>query len=190
MGSKLLGAYRQTFTTGAVTTIAAGTATAGHLFAIRNTAAGRQFRLTALEVEFILTTAFGAAQEVGFDVYMLGDYTTAHSGATALTLNDGAGRYMPAYSRTTSLVGRIADAGALTAGVHTMETNAIARGSCWGTAIGAMLATRRYDFAGTTAGGFWFGCEEGFLIRNTVLMGATGVGKWHITTELEEYEVT
>lgn len=186
---RFIGGYRQAFTTGAVTVVAAGTATAGHLLAIRNKShapRNRAVRLVALEVEFILTTAFTAAQEVGFDAYVLRGYLAAHTGATALTLGDGAGRYETAYPPSIALTGRIADAGALTAGTHALDTNAFARGSMWAAGIGAVLTTRRYESPDL---GWWLGDEEGVVVRNSVLMGAVGVGKWHFTAEIEEYEV-
>lgn len=178
------GSYKHTWTTGAVTTIAAGTATAGHILALRNaTSAARTIRLRSLEVEFILTTAFGAAQEVGFDAYVARVYTAAHTGATALTMTGG--RKVTTYDNPT-LTGRIADAGALTAGTHTLDANAFARGSAWFSAVGQTLAPRFYDFSATEPGGIFLAADTGIVIRNTVLMGATGVGKWHFTAEFDE----
>lgn len=181
----IIGSYRQTFTTGAVTTIAAGTATAGHLLALRNATAGKYVRIRALEAEFILTTAFGAAQEVGFDAYIARSYSAAHTGATALTLATNDGKKLTGYN-TTILTGRIADAGALTAGTHTFDANAIARGSVWCSAVGTQLSARRYDFSATDPGGILLGQNEGIVIRNTILMGASGVGKWHFTADWDD----
>lgn len=179
----IIGSHRHTFTSGAVTTIAAGTSTAGHILALRSATSGKAVVLKSLEAEFILTTAFSSAQEVGFDAYILRGYSAAHTGATALTLTGG--RKITDYPATI-LTGRIADTGALTAGTHTMDTNAFARGSLYASAIGAQFGPRFYDFTGTREGGITIGYEEGILIRNTIVMGATGVGKWHFTVEWEE----
>lgn len=176
------GSYKQTYTTGAVTTIAAGTATAGHILALRNASSTHVVRLRSLEVEFILTTAFGAAQEVGFDAYIARSYSAAHTGATALTTTLGKKRV---GFDSTVLSGRIADAGALTAGTHTLDTNAFARGSVWCSAIGARLGPNYYDLSGEP-GGLYLTTNEGIVVRNTVLMGATGVGKWHFTVEWDD----
>jgi len=182
------GSYKQTVTTGAVTLIAAATATAGHILALRNiTAATRTIRLRSLEVEFLLTTAFTAAQRVGFDVVIARSYTAAHTGATALTLNGNTGKKVGgtgAYEAAT-LTGRIADAGALTAGTHTLDTNPIAQASVWCGAVGASL-NRYYDFSATEPGGIFLRADDGIVARNSVLMGAAGVGLWHFTFEYDE----
>lgn len=178
------GSYRQTWTTGLVTLIAAGTATAGHLLALRNpTATTRTIRLRSFEVEFIATTAFTVAQEVGFDAFIARTYTAAHTGATALTTTGG--RRVTTYDNT-QLTGRIADTGALTAGTHTLDANPIARGSAWISAIGQTLVARFYDFSATEPGGIFLAADAGLVVRNTILMGAVGVGKWHITAEFDD----
>lgn len=177
-----ISSHKHTFTSGAVTTIAAGTATAGHILALRNPSTTRTARLRSLEVEFILTTAFGAAQEVGFDAYIARSYSAAHTGATALTITGG--RKRVGFDASV-LTGRIADAGALTAGTHTLDTNAFARGSVWCSAIGTRLGPNFYDLS-ADPGGIYLATSEGIVICNTILMGATGVGKWHFTVEWDE----
>lgn len=188
MARTLRGSYREAFTTGAVTTIAAHTATAGHLLALRNKAQMPVLAvLKAIEVEFLLTTAFGTAQEVGFSAYLLRAYGTAHTAATALSIGGG---QKTLADQPPLLTGRIADTGALShsAGNSTIEANPIARGSCYASAVGAQVLARRYDFM--PFGGFELGDEEGLLISNTILMAATGVGKWHFTVEWDEYRVS
>lgn len=181
----VIGSYQQTFTTGAVTTIAAGTATAGHVLALRwATAAPTHARIRAIDVEFILTTAFTAAQEVGWDAYIARTYTAAHTGATALTIATNDGK-MRTASNTSSLTGRIADTGALTAGTHTLDANAILRESMWCGAIGARHQDRHF-FTENAYGGIILAQNEGIVVRNTILMGATGVGKWHFTVEWDD----
>lgn len=184
-----LGSYRQTFTTGLVTTIAAGTSTAGHLLALRWATAGEGALIKSLEVEFILTTAFGAAQRVGFDAYVLRSYSAAHTGGTALTITGNDGKKLTDYPAP-GLAGSIANTGALTAGTQTLDSNAIARGYVWASAIGALLGPRFYDFTATQQGGILLQNQEGLLIRNSVLMGATGVGEWTFTVEWDRVSVS
>lgn len=185
MSRILRGSYREVFTTGAVTTIAAETSTAGHLLALRNKAAPPIISvLKAIEVEFVLTTAFGTAQEVGFSAYLLRAYLAAHTSGTALTVGGGQRTLADGPAR---LTGSIANTGALTAGTQTIDTNPIARGSCYASAVGAQVLARRYDFM--PFGGFELGDEEGLLITNAIVMGASGVGKWHFTVEWDEYRI-
>lgn len=184
------GSFRQTFTTGAVTGIAAAAAAAGHLLALRNPDKEIQVVLRALEVEFILTTAFAAPQDVGFDVVVARDYTADHAAGTALTLG-ASGRRRKAMKNSV-LTGRVAAAAELTAGVHTFDADAIARGSAWMGAVGAQLEPRRIDLSDAgfdqhpMLAGIWLAQNEGVVVRNSILMGGGGVGKWHFTAEYLE----
>jgi hypothetical protein len=184
--------FRQGFETLLVTTIAAGTASAGHIFSMR-WVSGLAMRLRALEVEFILTTAFGAAQEMGFDGLIGRAYSASPTGATAITLagNDGKTRTGQNNSR---FVGagdiRIASTAAMTVGTVTLDQFSFVRGSFWAGAVGAQQNVRRYDFTGLPLGGHVFATSEGFILRNTILMGATGVGKWKFTPEWDEGVLT
>lgn len=188
--TEVLGSFRQTFTTGDTTTIAAGTGTAGHLLAVRWTRRDIFMRLRSLEIEFFLSTAFGAAQEVGFDVLVARNITASAAGATAATIA-GSGRMRAASLPSAISAGdiRVADAGAITSGTHTLDANAIARGSQYLSAIGQSISPRYYDFTQAALGGLIFAANEGFVIRNTILMGATGVGKWHITADWDEISI-
>jgi len=184
----VVGSYRQTWTTGAVTGVAAGSASAGHLLALRVEHATRAVRIRSFEAEFLLTTAFGAAQEVGFDAYLTSAYSAAHSGQTALTTTGGK---IHSTQENSLIAGSISNTGALTNGTHTIDTNAIARGSVYCSAIGASLAPRLYDFTSCEAGGLILtgpaaATAQGLIIRNTIAMGATGVGKWHFTFEWDD----
>lgn len=185
----VIGSYRHAVTSGAVTGIVAGTGTVGHILAVRNAHATILQRLRRLEVEFLLTTAFAAAQEVGFDALIARAYTAAHSGATALDFTGNTGKKRTAY-QATQLTGRIANAGALTAGTHTLDTNPVAAGSAWMGAIGAKFERRVYDFADLELGGIVLGQNEGLVIRNLIAMGATGAGKWFFALEMDDILVT
>lgn len=178
----LIGSHRHAWTTGAVTTIAAATATAGHILSLRSATSGYAVRLRVLEIEFLLTTAFSSAQEVGYDAIIARSYTAAHTGATALTITGGRSLTQESAS---ILTGRIANTGALTAGTHTLDTNAIAKGSVYSSAVGTSLY-RLHDFTAMPLGGIMFGYQEGLVIRNSVLMGTSGVGQWHITAEWDD----
>lgn len=181
----VIGSYRQTFVTGLVTGVGAGTATLGHILALRSATADRAVRLRAFSAEFILTTAFGAAQEVGYDLSVLRSYTAAHTGATALTIGTNDGKFFT-DSSSTILAGRIANTAALTAGTHTFDANPLARGSIWCGAVGARLEPVRHDFTRTSIGGVILAENEGIAARNMVLMGASGIGRWYFTVEWDD----
>jgi len=161
---------------GQSTTIAAGTATAGHIYALRNPAdSGERIHIASLRLAFLPVTAFGAAQAVRLGVYKLTGYSAAHTGGSAIT---------PAKRRTgqsTASVGaaRIADTGALTAGTHTI-------GSAQPLfSIGAHGTLPAFDKTFSPADGYVEVLEpgEGLLVRNEVLMGASGVGVFVVEPE-------
>ncbi len=180
------GSYRAQLTSGAVTTVAAGTATAGHILALRNaTGAAKTVRIRAIEAEIILTTEFSSAQEVGFDLTIARTYTSAHTGATALDFTTGNGGRLKDTFDDSVLTGRIADSGALTAGTHTLDTNPVCRASVWCGAVGATL-NRYYDFSLNETGGIILGVSMGLVGRNSILMGTAGVGRWTWTVDWED----
>src|SRR3990167_559369 len=82
----LRGRYRHTVRSGLITTIAAHTATAGHLYSFRWDPATTTMvcYLRYVGIRFMCTTAYGTAQETGFSMYTSRDYTVNHTGGTAV----------------------------------------------------------------------------------------------------------
>jgi hypothetical protein len=193
--SQLYGEYRGSFVSGALTTVAAGTTTAGHVFSLRNTDATKKILLRYLSVDFNLTTAFGAGQAMGFDVIVATGYSASHTGGTAIDMgstlpNSGKIRTNQTLSSIVANAARIGSTGALTAGTHVLHANPL--NSCQkymgavGTQLQATLLDARDDGDGAVRSPWEFGNNEGFIIRNTVLMGATGVGSLIVTMEWDE----
>lgn len=193
--SKLHGERRMAVVSGALTTVAAGTTTAGHVFACRNPDTTKKVLLRYLAVDFNLTTAFGAAQSMGFDVIGATGYTASHTGGTAIDVgstlaNSQKIRTNDATSLFTANCVRIGSTGALTAGTHTLHANPFAQCQKYMGAVGAQiqatLLDARDDGDGAVRSPWEFGQDEGFVIRNTILMGATGVGSLIVTMEWDE----
>jgi hypothetical protein len=84
--SNLAGEYRMAVVSGALTTVAAGTTTAGHVFSFRNPDLTKKILLRYLAIDFNLTTAFGAGQAMGFDVIVATGYSASHTGGTAIDM--------------------------------------------------------------------------------------------------------
>jgi hypothetical protein len=195
--SQLYGEYRGSFVSGALTTVAAGTTTAGHVFSLRNTDATKKILLRYLSVDFNLTTAFGAGQAMGFDVIVATGYSASHTGGTAIDMgstlpNSGKIRTNQTLSSIVANAARIGSTGALTAGTHVLHANPLnSARSTWAPSVrssrrrcSTLAMTGRH---GVRSRGPWeFGKDEGFIIRNTVLMGATGVGSLIVTMEWDE----
>lgn len=171
--------------TGLVTTVAAGTASAGHILAMRCPGA---VRLRYLDVSCTTLTAFGAAQEVGFDVFKATGYSAPHTGGAGVVpskmFTD------QAASLVTSTQLRVATTGALTNGTDTLDTDRLLTDSFWCAGLTSFLPWRHYDWVSAPAGGLLLKANEGIVIRNTVLMGATGVVRWSFRMGWDDVIVT
>lgn len=188
------GSYRLVATTGAVTTIAARTATAGQLFTVRypTAATAAHMYLRYLGARFTLTTAYGTAQETGCDLILARSYTVNGTNGTAVDLGSTVtttNKYDPGFPASLITAGccRIADTAAITAGTHTLNANPVGAVTAWSAAIGDQVPL------GTSGAGGGFGvlfdarddgypikitADQGFVCRNMPVMGATGVGHW------------
>lgn len=194
--SKLHGEFRLAVPSGALTAVAAGTTTTGHVFSLRNPDATKKLQLRYLAVDFCLTTAFTAAQNMGFDAIVARSYTVAHTGGTAIDLgstlpNSGKLRTNQATSAITAGLARIGGAGALTAGTHTLDANPFAQAQKFMSAVGVQLSAVLFDARDDGGGSLVrspleLAQNEGIVLRNTVLMGATGVGTLIVTAEWDE----
>lgn len=199
----LRGSYRLAVSSGAVTIIAARTASAGQLFAFRwsSSSAVRCF-LKYVGAKFTLATAYTTAQETGCDMILARAFTASASGGTAVDTGStvaGTGKLMSGFP--TSLMGvaslvSVASTAALTAGTHTLDANPVAVRSDWSGAIGATVPASGsgvgsgyaslWDARATGDAPIVFAQDEGFVLRNLVLMGATGVGRWDFLVEWDE----
>ncbi len=199
-GYTLRGRYRNVIETTGTTIVAAGTTTAGHLLALRwaPATAGVNMYLRYVGAKFVLTTAYGTAQETGCDLIVARTYSVAHTGGTAVdTGGTIAGTGKRFTGQSVSLVNdlRYHTTGALTAGTHALDAQPVSTLSGWSTAIG--ITVPEITGGGNGAPGtLWdsrathdhiqFTTSEGFVIRNKILMGATGVGRWIFTIEHDE----
>jgi hypothetical protein len=198
----LTGSFILQATTGLVTTADAGTASAGHLFAFRWAHATRKAFIKRVGARFTLTTAYGTAQETGCDLRITRGYTAAHTGGTSIEIGTTTVDTNSILSSLgTSVIAvnqiKIATTGGLTDGTHTIDINSIGHLSGWSGTVGDQIPT-----AGSGRGGghgllfdqaqsshqapITLTTDEGIIIRNTILMGATGVGRWSFLVEWDE----
>jgi hypothetical protein len=173
--------------TGLVTGVAAGTASAGHLLAMRNPGA-LAVRLRYLDVSCTTLTAFTAAQEVGFDVFKATAYTAAHTGGAGVVPSKAFTDQAASLVTSTQL--RVATTGALTNGTDTLDTDRILTDSFWCAGLTSLLAWRQYNWSSEPAGGLLLKANEGIVLRNTILMGAAGVVRWSFRLGWDDVIVT
>jgi hypothetical protein len=196
------GAYRSAAKSGLITTIAAGTASAGHVWAARwappitpGTTVPEKRRFAVLQrfrARWFTITGFTAAQEVALDLFRVTAYTAAHAGGSAIT---------PSAKRTSFpaalMTGRVAAAVELTNGTETFDTDPIASGVFSELAAAATvpkglvelyLSTEDLDRHPIILGpGSVASPGEGLVLRNSVLMGAAGTAR--LVVEMDWLEV-
>lgn len=188
------GAYSVAAVSGVFTTVAAGTASAGHLFAVRfpSAVAGvpldprTAFVLQRLRAKWRTIAGFTAGQQIAIDLSIVRTYTAPHTGGVAAvtpsqkrTKLPGAGTIPgPLASLVTPANLQIANAAALTNGTETFDASPIKWDSYSELNTGAAIPRGsmelflsqedldRYPIV--------LAQNEGLVIRNVVLMGAGG----------------
>ena len=185
------GAYRVCAYTGAMTAIAAGTATAGHIFAARWAQATKLALITNLRAKFVTVTGFTAAQEIGIDAFIARSYTASHSAQTALTLSGNAAKKRSSYSSTGFADIRISNTGPLTAGTHTLDPNPFAAGFAKEMATGAAVPTSfcelSFSLGDLAAHPIVLSENTGIVIRNVIALAAGATARF--TVEMDWLEV-
>src|SRR3990167_10913950 len=193
--SLLHGEYRLSQMSGLLTLANAATATAGHVFVMRYVPAATAKRalIRYVAIDWNMTTAFGTAQLMGFDLINMTASTAVYTGGTAIDCGSTDTtvcqvRQDATVSAFTANSVRIATTGDLTAGTQTLAVNSLATAFHWqsttlGTGPGAtaslqaVLWDARNDGDGQVSSPLELATGEGFAIRNMILMGATGVGR-------------
>lgn len=171
--------YRRPFfnyggASGLITVIAAGTSTAGHIYALRNPSATVKAFISRVRVAFHPTVAFGAAQSVSFALFKMTAYTAAHTGGTAIT----PAKRITSEADASVAAARISTTGALTAGTHTIAAQPLLRAGAFGTTPAFNAVYEPKDNHPLVLEE-----DEGLLLRNEILMGASGVGVLSIAVD-------
>jgi hypothetical protein len=186
-----LGHYRIHTNTGTLAAaLAAGTGTAGHVFAFRWGDATRLCIITKLKTRFLPLTPFTAAtltDHTSFDAFIVRGYTASHTGGTALTPtgNNAKARTSMGTSLATDI--RISTTTALTAGTHTFDAFPFAQSIRKGNRVNPAAATE--EVVMPTADGMELDFDmgggdhpitlaqnEGIIIRNRTVWPAAGTG--------------
>jgi hypothetical protein len=152
---------------------------------MRYTSTANVFLLSSFEWTMITYTAFGAAQEVGQSLYIARTFTVSDSGGTPFVLSRKNAN-MAAMTGFAAADMIVSTGIALTAGTRTLDANPIAQQQMWSNAIGVSAAnTLNWENAGSIPP--MLHANEGFVIQNNVLFGATGIVKFRYT--IQGYEL-
>jgi hypothetical protein len=168
---------------------AAGTATAGHIYAFRWGSSTHAARLCRILVTRQLLAGFTAAQELATALYRLTGYTASHTGGTAATLTSPNCKKDTSGADTKVTQIMITSGAALTAGTHTLDAQPFAAGSSWDA-----ITTTLTQHGGPRNLVEWddnnhevtLRQNQGFIVRNEVLMGAGGVVRPIVEVDWEE----
>lgn len=203
--------FRIAAISGLLAGVAAGTASAGHLFAARwsppapTSPAIRHPRyalISRLRARLVTVTGPTAAQEIGIDASIVRAYSASHSGGTAIAIPTAANGntnkkrslgadniQVAADSAMADL--RIATTGALTNGTETFDSTPIGQAVATELATGAAVATNACELFLSTEdlSGHpnMLAPAEGVVIRNRIALGAAYTAR--LIVELDWCEV-
>lgn len=170
-----LGHFRLCATSGVLTGVAAGTATAGFLFAMRAPTTNLMV-MQRLKVKLWTIVQPTATLEVALKAFRLTGYTVAISGGTTIPLTSPQFKKRTGGASTSIQAASISTTGALTAGTHTLDTNEFcSEGLAEAVATEATSPNLiEMEYLGNEAGehGMVFTGNEGLIVRNEVLMSA------------------
>ncbi len=164
--------------TGAVTGLAAG----APVFSLRNTGTG-VLLVRRVQVQFVLTTAFTAAQRLELALYVARAWTVADSGGLPMSI--ASGKHRTAMT-TPAIEARIATTSALTAGTRTLDAHPLGIAALYAGGAGATLALTSLLSHDAGDHPLVLGNQEGFLVSNLLTMGATGAGFAYMNVEFAE----
>lgn len=186
------GAFRLCAYTGALTAVALGSATAGHIFAARWGHASKLAVITSLRAKWFTIAGFTAAQEVGLEAFITRGYTGSHSGGTAITLTGNALKKRSSHNTTAFTDLRIAATGALTNGTHAIDGQPIMAGFFAELAAGAAVPKGvfeiGYPIMDLANYPIVLSQDTGIIIRNgPTAMGAGGTAR--VVVDMEWLEV-
>ena len=186
------GAYRLCVETGLIIGIAAGSVSAGHLFALRYAHASKLMLVTMFRARWVTVAGFTAAQEVGMQLFRTTAYTIAHTGGTSITTTGEELRKRATHGNANNITANISTTAALTNGTHTLNTHPLAAGGFSELAAGAAVPKGFFEIGiNLNCPSFQFPLvlsnNQGLILRNSIAMGAGGTAR--VAVEMEWLEV-
>lgn len=182
--------YRLGVASGLITTVAAATASAGHLFAFRWGSSAENAYVNRIHAVWKTVVGFTAAQEIGMDCIRATGYSASHSGGTGVTLTAPNLKKRASFGVSLLTDARYPTTGALTAGTHTFDAQPLMADSAWELAAAATVPKQAMEmdirFEPEFGGPLVLTQNEGFVIRNSILMGAGGTARLFVMVDWTE----
>lgn len=183
------GGYRISMYTGSVV---AGLAAAAPILSCRWTSTSTRMIVQSIMLDFYTVTAYGTAQAIANSLWFARSWTISDSGGTAITTTQTKDQALDTTMPQSLLFAgngdmRIATTATLTAGTRTLDDQALYSWIGSSTAIGTSsnnpdLILGQQDATNPIT----IRANEGFVITNDILLGATGVLVWNICLEWTE----
>ncbi len=195
----LHGEYRMAAMTGALTLVAAHTSTVGQLFVMRvPTSETKKAVIRYVNCQMSTVTALGTAQAMGLALAVHRGATAVYTGGTAIDMftvtNSQKSRVNDATTMFVVNNVRIATTDTLTVpatqviDAHPVSQKMFAPSTTLGGVSSVTLLDARDDGTSTCRSPIVLAAQEAIVIKNVILMGATGV--FNLTVEVEWDEVT
>jgi hypothetical protein len=192
-----LGSYSISMVSGLITVIAAGTT--GSLVSLYSfrwapVTSTQLCMIRRIEVGFNTTTAFGTAQSLQYNLMMLRNFTVNQSAGTAASFSQtNTGKHRTVMP-TSALAGgggiQMATTTALSGTSFTADSQFYATVNGSSTAIGTSVPMTPIYQHQTGDYPMILAANEGFMINNGQVMGATGVGNLIVNVEWMELAAT
>lgn len=202
IGGTSLGAYRVAVSTGSLTAVAAATGTAGTLFSLRWGDATRLAVITLVRARIRANVIFPTNQLLGTDIIVVRAFTPSDTGGTAVTpaaamqkMRTSMGNSLMTDMRVattaelTASAGRTLDTRAISVNqgmAHTASVTAAASPGAPAMTTPAVIETTFKPEVGHGEHPLVLAQNEGLLVRNLVLLGATGTAVCDIEVSWSE----
>lgn len=161
------------------------------LFQLRWAGATDLFVLKFLKIRFAVVTGFTAAQELGFDAITSTGWSAAGTGGTAITPASTSLKKRQSFPDSKVSDMRIATTAALGAGTKTFTANSFLAGMGKTLAAAATVQDVAFeetlDLTNSNDDPLIFAQNEGFSIRNAIVLGAGGTVRMSLQLAWSEF---
>lgn len=174
--------YSVVATSGALTGVAAN----GPVWSFEWTNAAKAAVIHRVIVDLAVTTAYGTAQPTSYGLYFARSFTAADTTGVAVTLTTNNGKHRTSFATMLAAAICIGDTDVITAGTRTLDAQPLRVARFASTAL-ATTGSREFIFGGSDdREPLVIKAQEGLVLNNLVLMGATGVVTLDVTLEWSE----
>jgi hypothetical protein len=157
-----------------------GVAANGPVWSCRWTSITHVALIHKVEYSFVVTTAYGTAQDHAYGLYFARAFTAADTGGTAATLTTNNGKHDTRFPTMLMTDIRIGTTDVITPGTRTLDAQFLVGYGGNGAAALAAVSSEEFNFKDPTVSAIVLRANEGLVLHNLIAMGATGVVKLRV----------